>query len=97
MDRRNEMPRSVFSVNSRKFISKEKTHHRSFIACQFQWGQKWQVEAGATTGEEAEQINSHFSQLGNSTKHMLPEGEFSPLLELCYYNYVTQCTQDIYL
>ena len=38
------------------------------------WGGRWQVGAGATTGEEVEQINSHFSRLGSSTKHMLPEG-----------------------
>ena len=38
------------------------------------WGGRWQIDAGATTGEEVEQINSHFSRLGNTTKHMLPEG-----------------------
>ena len=38
------------------------------------WGGRWQKGAAATMGEEVEQINSHFSQLGCSTKHMLPEG-----------------------
>ena len=38
------------------------------------WGGRWQNGASGTTGEEVEQINSHFSRLGNSTKHMLPEG-----------------------
>lgn len=46
----------------------------AFFEFQVQWGGRWQDEAGATTGEEVEQINSHFSPLGNSTKHMLPEG-----------------------
>ena len=36
----------------------------------------WQEGASATTVEEVEQINSHFSRLGSSTKHMLPEGNF---------------------
>jgi len=48
----------------------------AFFEFQVQWGGRWQDEAGATTGEEVEQINSHFSLLGNSTKHMLPEGTF---------------------
>ena len=38
------------------------------------WGGRWQKGAAATTGEEVEQINSHFSRLGSTTKHMLPEG-----------------------
>ena len=38
------------------------------------WGGRWQNEAAGTTGEELEQINSHFSRLGSCTKHMLPEG-----------------------
>ncbi|XP_028403336.1 uncharacterized protein LOC114526041 [Dendronephthya gigantea] len=49
--------------------------------CQVLWGGRWQKEAGATTGEEVEQINSHFSRLGNSTKHMLPEGREELLTE----------------
>lgn len=40
------------------------------------WGGRWQPGACATTGEEVEQINSHFSKLGSTTKHMLPEGQF---------------------
>ena len=40
------------------------------------WGGRWQDGASATTGEEVEQINSHFSRLGTMTKHMLPEGDF---------------------
>jgi len=40
-------------------------------------GGRWQNGASATTREEDEQINGHFSQLGTSTKHMLPEGRFS--------------------
>ena len=48
----------------------------SFIISKFKvlWGGRWQEGAGGTTGEEVEQIKSHFSRLGNSTKHMLPEG-----------------------
>ncbi|CAB3998115.1 Hypothetical predicted protein [Paramuricea clavata] len=42
--------------------------------CQDVWGGRWQNGAAATTGEEVEAINSHFSRLGTSTKHMLPEG-----------------------
>ena len=38
------------------------------------WGGRWQLGAAGTSGEEVEQINSHFSRLGNTTKHMLPEG-----------------------
>lgn len=38
------------------------------------WGGRWQEGSAGSTGEEVEQINSHLSQLGNSTKHMLPEG-----------------------
>lgn len=45
-----------------------------FISHQALWGGRWQNGAAATTGEEVEQINSHFSRLGCSTKHMLPEG-----------------------
>ena len=41
------------------------------------WGGRWQNGASATTEEEVEQINSHFSRLGTSTKHMLPEGILS--------------------
>ena len=37
-------------------------------------GRSLAKEAGVTTGEEVEQINNNFSRLGNSTKHMLPEG-----------------------
>ena len=53
----------------------------SFVA-KVLWGGRWQQDTGGTTGEEVEQINSHFSRLGNSTKHMLPES-------ILYYNYVT--------
>ncbi|KAK2561879.1 hypothetical protein P5673_015276 [Acropora cervicornis] len=45
------------------------------------WGGRWQVGAGATTGEEVEQINSHFSCWGSSTKHMLPEAREELLTE----------------
>jgi len=31
------------------------------------WGGRWQKGASATTDEEVEKINSHFSRLGNST------------------------------
>ena len=44
------------------------------------WGGRWQNGASATTGEEVEQINSHFSRLGTSSKHMLPEGIFEFVL-----------------
>lgn len=44
------------------------------FVCKVLWGGRWQQDTGGTTGEEVEQINSHFSRLGNSTKHMLPEG-----------------------
>lgn len=46
----------------------------SVIFTQVLWGGRWQSGAAATTGEEVEHINSHFSRLGSSTKHMLPEG-----------------------
>lgn len=64
----------------------------AFFEFQVQWGGRWQDEAGATTGKEVEQINSHFSLLGNSTKHMLPEGNiliyFSVIpLKLCRTTY----------
>lgn len=36
------------------------------------WGGRWKDGAFVTTGEEVEQINSHFSRLGTITKHMLP-------------------------
>ncbi|XP_048586080.1 uncharacterized protein LOC116618382 isoform X3 [Nematostella vectensis] len=49
--------------------------------CQPQWGGRWQEGAAATTGEEVELINSHFSRLGSSTKHMLPEGREELLTE----------------
>ncbi|XP_028412158.1 uncharacterized protein LOC114534881, partial [Dendronephthya gigantea] len=45
------------------------------------WGGRWQDGASATTGEEVEQINSHFSRLGCTTKHMLPEGREELLTE----------------
>lgn len=44
------------------------------------WGGRWQNGASATTEEEVEQINSHFSRLRTSSKHMLPEGMFEFLL-----------------
>ncbi|XP_078375746.1 uncharacterized protein LOC144659183 [Oculina patagonica] len=50
-------------------------------SCQVIWGGRWQNGASATTGEEVEQINSHFSRLGISTKHMLPEGREELLTE----------------
>ncbi|XP_028410581.1 uncharacterized protein LOC114533276 isoform X3 [Dendronephthya gigantea] len=49
--------------------------------CQVIWGGRWQDGASATTGEEVEQINSHFSRLGCTTKHMLPEGREELLTE----------------
>lgn len=45
-----------------------------YVSTQVLWGGRWQNEAAATTGEEVEHINSHFSRLGSCTKHMLPEG-----------------------
>lgn len=45
------------------------------------WGGRWQDGAAATTGEEVEHINSHFSRLGCCTKHMLPEGREELLTE----------------
>ncbi|XP_032232016.2 uncharacterized protein LOC116605656 isoform X1 [Nematostella vectensis] len=49
--------------------------------CQAIWGGRWQTGAAATTGEETEQVNSHFSRLGSTTKHMLPEGREELLTE----------------
>ena len=45
------------------------------IICRLSGG-RWQAGASATTGKEVEQMNSHLSWLGTSTKHtcMLPEG-----------------------
>ena len=39
------------------------------------WGGRWQDEGAASTGEEVEQINSHMSWCGNTTKYMLPESK----------------------
>ena len=39
------------------------------------WGGRWQVGSACSTGEEVEQINSHMSRCGNTTKYMLPESE----------------------
>lgn len=50
-------------------------------SCQALWGGRWQDGAAATTGEEVEHINSHFSRLGCCTKHMLPEGREELLTE----------------
>ncbi|XP_044163520.1 uncharacterized protein LOC114951222 isoform X3 [Acropora millepora] len=41
--------------------------------CQVIWGGRWQVGSACSTGEEVEQINSHMSRCGNTTKYMLPE------------------------
>ena len=39
------------------------------------WGGRWQDGSAASTGEEVEQINSHMSRCGNTTKYMLPESK----------------------
>ena len=39
------------------------------------WGGRWQDGSACSTGEEVEQINSHMSQCGNTTKYMLPESK----------------------
>lgn len=39
------------------------------------WGGRWQDGACGTTGEEVELVNAHFSRLGTTTKHMLPESK----------------------
>lgn len=54
-------------------------------SCQVLWGGRWQSGAAATTGEEVEHINSHFSRLGSSTKHMLPEGREELLTEHSFH------------
>jgi len=40
------------------------------------WGGRWQDGSACSTGEEVEQINSHMSRCGNTTKYMLPEGKW---------------------
>jgi hypothetical protein len=69
-------------------------YHRTniYMSCIFKilWGGRWQKEAGATTGEEVEQINSHFSRLGNSTKHMLPEGVSLLIDDFIYIIFITK-------
>ena len=47
------------------------------IIDQVLWDGSWQDGAACSTGEEGEQVNSHMSRLGNTTKHMLPEREFT--------------------
>lgn len=62
------------------------------------WGGRWQEGASGTTGEEVELVNSHFSRLGTTTKHMLPESKINflftlflclnnklPMLSICFY------------
>ena len=40
------------------------------------WGGRWQEGSACSTGEEVEQINSHMSRCGNTTKYMLPESKW---------------------
>lgn len=40
------------------------------------WGGRWQDGSACSTGEEVEQINSHMSRCGNTTKYMLPESKW---------------------
>ena len=50
------------------------------------WGGRWQDGSACSTGEEVEQINSHMSRCGNTTKYMLPESKLKlkPVTE-CEY------------
>ncbi|KAK2555183.1 hypothetical protein P5673_023160 [Acropora cervicornis] len=43
------------------------------------WGGRWQVRSACSTSEEVEQINSHMSRCGNTTKYMLPESQLQSL------------------
>lgn len=47
------------------------------FVCKVLWGGRWQQDTGGTTGEEVEQINSHFSRLGNSTKRFVKVNNFT--------------------
>ena len=46
-----------------------------FLNYQVIWGSHWQDGSAASSGEEVEQINSHTSRCGNTTKYMLPESK----------------------
>lgn len=46
-----------------------------FYVQQVIWGGRWQDGSACSTGEEVEQINSHMSRCGNTTKYMLPESK----------------------
>ena len=46
------------------------------------WGGRWQVGSACSTGEEVEQINSHVSRCGNTTKGAYNLSELTGLEEL---------------
>ena len=52
--------------------------YQSNFIMQVIWGGRWQDGSACSTGEEVEQINSHMSRCGNTTKYMLPESEWKP-------------------